>query len=185
MNRPAILHMVPLLALLVWAAVTDLRERKIRNWLTLSLMLSGLAQSLFPLHCSTPWGSVLGLLTGFGITFLLFAIGAIGGGDVKLMAGVGAWIGPAGVISVFVIYALMSMVFVLVQAIYQGRLLRLLHNSALITINLVHLREVGVEHVIATGQSAKSVDCWRLPVAVPVLIALAFLAIRSYVFHSG
>ena len=45
MNQPALSHLVPLFALLVWAAVTDLRERKIRNWLTLSLMASGLAQS--------------------------------------------------------------------------------------------------------------------------------------------
>lgn len=184
MNQPALLHLVPLFALLIWAAVTDLRERKIRNWLTLSLMASGLAQSFLPLHSATPAGALLGLLTGFGITFILFAVGARGGGDVKLMAGVGAWVGPAGAVSVFVIGTLISLVIVLAQAICQGRLLRLLHNSALITVNLIHIRAVGVEHVIATGKSAKSVD-WRVPGAVPVLIALAILVFRSYVSHSG
>ena len=40
--------------------------------------------------------------------------------------------------------------------------LKLLHNSALVAINLIHVREVGVDHVIATGRSAKTVE-WPLP----------------------
>ena len=182
MNQSALLHLVPLFALLVWAAFTDLRERKIRNWLTLSLMASGLAQSFLPLHSATPGGAALGLLAGFGITFILFALGALGGGDVKLMAGVGAWVGPVNALVVFVIAALIGMVVVLAQAVWQGRLYALLRNSALVAINLIHVREVGVDHVVATGRSARSVER-PLPYAVPVLIALAILAIQSYVIH--
>ncbi len=179
MNRPPFLHLVPLFAMLLWAAVTDLRERKIRNWLTVSLMLTGLAQSFTPAHSTTPAGAILGLLAGFGITFVLFAMGALGAGDVKLMAGVGAWLGPAGVLAAFVIEALIGMVIVLTQAVWQGRLTTLMRNSALIAVNVVHLNEVGLEHVTATGQSAKSVDR-PLPFAVPVLLAVACLAMRTW-----
>ena len=41
-----------------------------------------------------PLASATGLLTGFALSFALFAIGAMCGGDVKIMAGVGAWVGP-------------------------------------------------------------------------------------------
>ena len=117
-----------------------------------------------------------------GLTIPLFIIGARGGGDVKLMAAVGAWVGPAPVLSIFVIAAVVSMVIVLVQAACQGRLLRLFHNTAVLGINLLHVREVGLDHVVNTGQSAKSVE-WRVPGAVPVLIAFAVLAIHSFISH--
>jgi prepilin peptidase CpaA len=178
------LHLAPLFALLIWSAVTDLRERKIRNWLTLTLMISGLVQSFTPAHIVTPGVSALGLLTGFGITFVLFALGAIGGGDVKLMAGVGAWVGPAGILAIFCIAAVFGMTIVLIQASVQGRLITLMRNSALVAVNLAHLNELGIKHVSATGRSARSVDR-PLPYAVPVLLAVAALAIKSYVMQGN
>src|SRR5580692_6643294 len=107
MSKPSLfLEYVPLLALLITAAVTDLRARRIPNWLTFSLVIAGLLQSFLAIRTVAPWASALGLLAGFGLTFILFALGALGGGDVKLMAGVGAWIGPANVLAVFVVAAL-------------------------------------------------------------------------------
>src|SRR6202021_2332998 len=92
-NAGIILKFVPLLALLGTAAVTDLRARRIPNWLTFSVILAGLAQSFLSVHTIGPLGSVSGCLAGFALSFALFAIGAMCGGDVKIMAGVGAWIG--------------------------------------------------------------------------------------------
>ena len=76
------------------------------------------------------------------------------------------WLTPSAVLSVFVIAAIVSMIIVLAQAAIQGRLLRLFHNTAMLGINLLHVREVGLDHVVNTGQSAKSVEsrnrarCW-------------------------
>lgn len=175
-----LIHLMPLFAMLVIAAIGDLRERRIRNWLTLTLMLTGLAQSFMPTHTTTPLYSLLGLLSGFGITFILFFMNAIGGGDVKLLMGVGAWLGPAGVLVVFLLEAVIGMVIVLAQAIWQGRLQTLFRNSTLVLINLAHINEVGLDHVTATGKAARSVDR-PLPYAVPVLIAVALIAVKSYV----
>src|SRR5687768_7459580 len=96
-NWHPLIPYAPLAVLLVWAAVVDARERKIRNWLTVSLMLSGLMQSWTPMATVGPGAAALGLLVGFALLVLPFAVGAIGGGDVKLMAGIGAWLGPLGV----------------------------------------------------------------------------------------
>ena len=63
-----------MVGLLAWATVVDVRSRRIPNWLTGALLLSGLAQSFLASHTVTPLQSLLGLLAGFGLTFVLFAL---------------------------------------------------------------------------------------------------------------
>jgi prepilin peptidase CpaA len=179
MSTYGLLMAVPAFALLVWAAVTDLHSRRIPNWLTFSLALGGLAQAIAFGALSTPLASVLGLCVGFIIPFVLFALGALGGGDVKLLAGVGAWFGPQAALNVFVIAALVGAVMVVAQALAQRRGKVLIRNTAVLAVNLAHVRDVGLEHTKATGQSCRSVDR-PLPYAVPVLIALAFLLASSW-----
>lgn len=181
MSRLQLFHLTPLLVMLLWAAIGDLKERRIRNWLTVTMMLTGLLQSYTPGHQVGPGGALLGMLCGFSLTFVLFAMGAIGGGDVKLMAGVGAWLGPTGAMVVFLLEAIIGMVIVLIQAAWQGRLTSLFSNSVLVLVNVMHVRELGVEHVKATGKSSRSVDR-PLPYAVPVFLAVAGLIFRSYIF---
>lgn len=161
----------PLLAMLVFAAVGDVRTRRIPNWLTLVIVTTGLTQSFTACATVSPWESLGGLLAGFGLTVALFVLGALGGGDVKLMAGCGAWFGPSLVFQVFVVAAIVGMAIVLVQSVWQGRLRVLLRNTLLVIINLIHIREVGLSHAQATGESCRSVDK-PLPYAVPVLIAI-------------
>ena len=48
MTPSRVLPYTPLLALLFWAAFQDVRTRRIRNWLTFSLAVCGLAQSFAP-----------------------------------------------------------------------------------------------------------------------------------------
>jgi len=177
METHAILSLVPLFAMLVWAAMVDLRSRRIPNWLTFSMILTGIAQS-FMGSMLTPAQAGQGLLVGFGLTFVLFAIGALGGGDVKLLAGVGAWTGVAGVVFVFASAAIIGMVMVLSQSLAQGRLRILLRNSAMVAVNVMHIDAVGVEHASETGKSCRSVDR-PLPYAVPVLLGGVLLIGRE------
>jgi prepilin peptidase CpaA len=160
----------PLFAMLVLAAVGDARTRRIPNVLTVCLAVMGLAQSFMPTHTVGPLQSLGGLGLGFGLTFILFAMGALGGGDVKLMAGVGAWVGVWPVAMIFACSAVVGMIIVLTQSAKQGRMKVLFRNSAVLALNLVHVGDVGVDHVSQTGRECRSVDR-PLPYAVPVLIA--------------
>ncbi len=177
------LPLTPLLLLLVVAAVIDLRDRRIPNWLSLTLVFSGLIGSCLFTHAISPLQSLAGLSIGFGLCFILFALGAMGGGDVKLMAAVGAWLGAWPVLAVYCVAAIVGMLIVLVQATAAGRLRTLVRNTGLVTINLVHLREVGVEHTKATGQSCRSVQK-PLPYAVPILAAVIAVVILPHLLWS-
>jgi prepilin peptidase CpaA len=164
--------MVPLLLMLIWAAMVDLRTRRIRNWLTFSMILTGLLRPILVGGPLSVEQAALGMVVGMALPLALFALGALGGGDVKLLAGVGAWLGPFPAVEVFCLAAIFGMVIVLVQATAQGRLGTLSRNSAVLAMNLVHINDVGLEHATATGKSSRSVDK-PLPYAVPVLMAVA------------
>ena len=89
------LLMAVLPGLLAAAAGWDLASFTIPNFL--SLALAG-AFALFALSLGLSLGSIgLHLLTGsvgLALGFTLFALGYIGGGDAKLYAAVGLWLGP-------------------------------------------------------------------------------------------
>jgi prepilin peptidase CpaA len=170
MTWHALLLFAPFVVMLCWAAAEDLRTGRIPNWLTLAIAATGVMQA-FTAHSTVgPLGSACGLLLGGAIMLPLFAIGALGGGDVKLLAGVGAWLGPIRAFEVFLAAAVIGMLLVIVQSILQGRLRTLLRNSILVAVNLAHIRQVGTKHAIATGASCRSVDR-PLPYAVPMLLA--------------
>jgi prepilin peptidase CpaA len=176
LNPAHLLWMVPLLGMLVWAAVEDSRTRRIRNWLTFSMILSGFLQTFLPVNQLSPGESALGFAVGFGLPLILFLLGAVGGGDVKLLAGVGAWVGAAAVFKIFCGEAIVGMLIVLTQAVLQGRLRPLARNSAMLAVHLIHIDQVGLEHTTLTGQSTRTLDR-PLPFAVPVLIAVIGLAL--------
>jgi prepilin peptidase CpaA len=113
----------------------------------------------------------------------LFVLGAVGGGDVKLLTAVGAWLGPRPVLSVYAAAAIVGLVIVLVQAWHQRRMRALLRNSAVLTFNLVHIQDVGVEHAVQTGQSSRSIDR-PLPYAVPVLVATLLVLLTGRLLGS-
>jgi prepilin peptidase CpaA len=171
MMRSALIGLAPLIVLLVVAAVIDARHRRIPNWLSLGLLLAGLARAMIFGSSGAVEHALLGVLVGGAIPLVLFAISALGGGDVKLLAAVGAWIGPGPVLAVFCVEAVLGMVIVLVQAAAQGRLFALFRNSTIIAANFACVSEVGLDHAIQTGKSCRSVSR-PLPFAVPLLAAV-------------
>ena len=81
----------------VAAVVEDLGRRRVPNWLTAAGLAGGLG-------CAA-WGgwhglgsAAAGAVVGFLILLPFHWCGAMGGGDVKLMAAYGALLGPAGIL---------------------------------------------------------------------------------------
>ena len=86
----------PTVAVLAVSTFTDLRSRRIPNWLSLPFLAAGLVVSFAP----KSWHGIgiVPSLEGMGLGLLLFGVlafmGGMGMGDVKLCAAIGAWIGP-------------------------------------------------------------------------------------------
>ena len=85
-----------LVAALVYAMWTDLRARIIPNPLNAGIAL---AAPLWWWACGVaPWPGIAIQLTVAGVALLIFAgafaIGAMGGGDVKLIVALGLWLAP-------------------------------------------------------------------------------------------
>ena len=84
-----------LLALLVAAAVSDYRSYRIPNLITGGGILFALVYNAFvppEWHAGWTWAPA-GMLLGFGAMLPMYAMRAMGAGDVKLMAMVGAFLG--------------------------------------------------------------------------------------------
>lgn len=89
------------IALLLAAALRDLRSRTIPNGLTAALALGGAAVALLSGWPAMLW-TCLAATGVFAGGALLFAIGVMGGGDVKLAAALALWL-PAGSVPAFLI----------------------------------------------------------------------------------
>lgn len=77
------------------AFITDVRSMKIPNRLTLPVTAAGILAHILWRGWDGFLFSAAGFAAGFGIMFLMYAIGAVGAGDVKLFGGIGAWTGLA------------------------------------------------------------------------------------------
>lgn len=92
--------------LLLVAVWTDLRGRTIPDTIPIALVVLALLATAFGWHAVSFAGLGLGLAIGFGLGALLFYGGAMGGGDAKLCAGLGAFCGWSRLLEVLFATAL-------------------------------------------------------------------------------
>ena len=149
------------------ACITDLRSARIPNALTLLGTAGGLLA-----HSTWPTGlgigpSLAGALVGLAVFFPFFALGGMGGGDVKLMAALGAWLAwPAIVPATFTI-AIAGGVVALGVALARGYLLQALRNlRRLVLVWWTTGVRSDPPLTLAHGRGP------RLPYAVPVLLGV-------------
>jgi prepilin peptidase CpaA len=149
------------------ACITDVRAARIPNALTLLSAVVGMAA-----HALLPGGggvvtSAVGLGAGLAVFFPFFALGGLGGGDVKLMAALGAWIGAPAILTTALYTAVAGGVLALGLAVargYLGEALRNLRGLARLwaTVGVRPEPSLTLEH--AKGP--------RLPYALPILAGL-------------
>jgi prepilin peptidase CpaA len=77
---------------LIVAAVIDGFELKVPNWITFPFIIGGWIYSFSAFGLEGLGWSLLGTIVGLGLLMPAYAIGGMGAGDVKLLAGVGAWV---------------------------------------------------------------------------------------------
>jgi prepilin peptidase CpaA len=153
------------------ACVTDVRSRRIPNVLTFGGAAAGLM-----FHAAFPAGSGLlpaaeGWLAGAVVLFIPFALGGLGAGDVKLLAALGAWLGPSEIIRAAMYAALAGGVLALVVALARGYLRTALSNIWLL---LSHWSVVGIGPVHELSLEGSTGP--RLAYAIPIFVGLVVTA---------
>ena len=78
----------------VAACITDLHSRRIPNWLTFGAAALALAFHFAEAGQAGAQQAASGWATGLFLFMPLFLLGGMGAGDVKLLAALGAWLGP-------------------------------------------------------------------------------------------
>jgi prepilin peptidase CpaA len=95
-----------LTAIMIAAAVFDIRRYRIPNALTASGVLAMLGLHYLTGSIGGLTASLLGLACAFTAHFILFALGVLGAGDVKLFCVVGAALGAGAMLTVWLFVAL-------------------------------------------------------------------------------
>jgi Flp pilus assembly protein protease CpaA len=139
------LFVAALAVILAIASYTDERYTKVPKWLTIPALFLGFVISAIrgywvgshglPVWMITepgPWLGVLdgllfasaGLVVGFFTFFVIWILGGCGGGDVKLFAAIGAWVGPYLVFQILIASLVLLMfcfLFVIAYRLLSGR----------------------------------------------------------------
>lgn len=166
---PSYIYIVMCLLLLVAATYDSLRH-KIPNYISLAAWI------VAPLLNAAVFGmdgfldSIYGLLLALALTFPLYALGWMGAGDVKLMSGVGAFVGIGSVLPVLGFIFVTGAVFAVSLHLYKRSFSETLNRlSAMVGMSAAMRKPVYVPPVDSTAQVL-------IPYAVPIALGtLCFL----------
>jgi prepilin peptidase CpaA len=103
--------------ILIVAAVIDGRKLKVPNWITFPLIISGWLASGIIYGWAGVGASLWGTAIGLGLLLPAYAIGGMGAGDVKLLAGVGAWVGATQTFWAFIVSAILGAIIAVIMVV--------------------------------------------------------------------
>ena len=163
---PLGLMSVALSALMLAAAVFDVRRRRIPNALT----VSGFVVAIALRFVAGPGAGIDGL-TGAVLAFVLclpfFVLGVLGGGDAKLLMAVGAFMGPRDLLMAMLLIASIGGIIAVLDAARRGILLPVLYNCGDILKSWATLGRRGSNRSLATDGA----------LAIPYGVAIAMGAL--------
>ena len=166
-----------LLGTVTTAAVFDLRYRRIPNWLNLSAAVFGVAANLLLFRSHGLTMALLGILCSLVVYVPLYLLRGMGAGDVKLMAAIGAIVGPINWLWIFLLTALLGGVVSVLYVAARGRLRQTLWNLLTLVQELLRARLPAVRE---PRLDVCHRDALRMPHgALIALGAVVFLAIGS------
>jgi prepilin peptidase CpaA len=156
------------------ACVTDWYSRRVPNVLTFGAALAAFVVFGAGGGVGGLFWSLAGWLVGCLLFLPWFLLRGMGGGDVKLLAALGAWMGPGLIVWVALYGAVAGGVLAVAVALYQGYLRSMVRN---VWNLLMFWRMAGIQpHPELTLASAASP---RLPYAFPIMAgAVAALWLR-------
>lgn len=162
---------------LIVAAIIDGMKLKVPNWITFPMIASGW------IYCAafSPYAgweglglSLFGTAVGLAVLMPAYAVGGMGAGDVKLMAGIGAWVGPTVTLYAFAVSAIVGGVIAVIMVLSQGAWHK--HKNQFWSI-LSEFATVKNPEVLAGIAAERKPRMFLLPYGIPIAIGtIAYFA---------
>lgn len=161
----SLLILVPAMAFACWR---DLKEHRIPNRLCGLIVVSGFAVHGMLKGWSGLEDSLAGAAAGFGLLIVLWLIHAMGAGDVKYMAGVGAWLGPEMTFYAVIAGILIGGAISVGMIVYQRTWNRFATNMGLMLVKLTSARTAFGE--FASSRQFSGDGKASVPYAIPLTL---------------
>jgi prepilin peptidase CpaA len=154
-------------AVLVLAAVIDGWKLKVPNWITLPLVIGGWAYSTVYFGWEGLGWSMLGTVVGLLLLLPAYAIGGMGAGDVKLLAGVGAWVWAATTLYAFCVSAVVGGIIAIAMVLWRRDWDHHLYQFWSITGEILEIRD---PHALSAIAAERKSAMLLLPYGIPIAI---------------
>ena len=165
---------------LVEAAVIDGHSLRVPNWLTYHFAIGGLFFAFWKGGCPLLAWSFAGAGVGLLTLLPLYAVGGMGAGDVKLMAGMGAWIGPWFTLWAFLSTAVVGGLMGLAMMAYSGDLYGHFAMMQIIGREIMTIRD---PNELAVRAAERKPRMLLLPYGIPIAVgSIAYFAYSGLLF---
>lgn len=162
-------------AVVTVAAAIDWNSRRIPNALTFPVALAALVANGLVGGWIGLGASALGLAFGLAFFLVLMALGAMGAGDVKLMAALGALVGVLNIFWIGLFTAVMGGLLVVFYSLGHRSLPRLFHRTGTL-----------VKTMVLTGRMPKAEELSaKREDYMPYALAIALGVVAQYLYRGG
>jgi prepilin peptidase CpaA len=159
---------------LIVAAVIDGWILKVPNWITFPLIISGWIYSATYFGWEGLGWSLLGTVVGLALLLPAYAIGGMGAGDVKLLAGVGAWVWATTTLYAFCVSAVIGGGIAVVMVLWRRDWYHHTYQFWTIVNEILEIRDPNALSVIAADRKKTML---LLPYGIPIAIgSIAYFA---------
>jgi len=158
-------YAIPAFSILV--LVMDLVWGRIFNWFTVPVFFAGLISALYFSSWSGLGMGVLGALVGLLLFGWLFALKIMGGGDVKFLMALGAWLGPKYVVETALLSILLGGILATILLLIKGRLPGFAKRMYYFLLS-IFIRELEVQPPVVDRKLT-------MPFGIPIAIAAVWV----------
>jgi prepilin peptidase CpaA len=156
-----------LAAVLVVAATIDAIRFRVPNWLTYPLVVGGWVYSTAAFGWEGMSWSLFGTVVGLALLLPVYAIGGMGAGDVKLFAGVGAWLHATQTLHAFCISAVVGGVIAVALVAWRRDWKKHWTQFQVISFEVLTIRDPEALSTIAAERKSSMA---LLPYGVPIML---------------
>lgn len=173
-------HIWTVSIVLVVAAVIDGWKLKVPNWITFPMILTGWVYS----YASGGWPglgwSLLATFFGLALLYGIYMVGGMGAGDVKLLAGIGAWVHAEHTWNIFAATAIVGGIMALCMVAYTGAWRKHYAQFRMLISEFVEVRD---PEALFQRAAERKPRMFLLPYGIPMTVAaLGYFAFNGMYF---